>query len=99
MSIKAQPLTAQTNLEQTSDCVSETTVGEESRRHEESRNLLDDTSNTTVDFQDSDESSSYEPAAEKLPIRRLSGYSKQMSQHQRKRRNAGATDENCSDQA
>ncbi|KAK5086187.1 hypothetical protein LTR70_007432 [Exophiala xenobiotica] len=95
---QAQSLTVETNSERNSSFTSETTAEGGFRPDEESQNLLDETSNTTAEFQDSD-NSTYELAAETLPIKRLNKRSKQTSRYQRKRRNAGAADESFSDQA
>ncbi len=96
---QAQSVTVETSVGRTSTCPSDGTVEVESRPDEESRSLLDETSNTRASFQDSDDASSDELAAETLPIKRPSRLSKRTGRDRRKRHNAGIIDENILEQA
>ena len=95
---QVETLAVDASFERITRYTSETTVEEDSRLSQESRSSLNETSNTTTDLQESD-ASSCDLASDVLPIKRSSKHSKQSSQSQRKRHNAGGSDYDLSRQS
>jgi len=81
---------------QTFSVASETTVEEDYTLSQESENLLDEGSNTTIHLQDSDTSSGELALERGPPAKRSSRHSKRSRQSQRRRRNTGGPDDRCS---
>lgn len=94
--LPANRLAVDPSLHRTPSCSNETTIEEGSRLSEESRNLLDETTNTTADLEESDASCELTLGA--LHTKRPSQHSKRLNQTQRKRRNAGISDYDLSQQ-